>query len=242
MKKFALLSIFAMVFAATFAYAACPTGYAGYTCIFYAGDFDPNNPNANGLADENDAIVGGNPYGAATYQNFTLSQGTTIGGLVANVLATVTPVSQYWEIRSGVSEGNGGTLIASGLATGNNSTWVATGRSGFGYTEYSDGAWGLNVTLAAGQYWENVLPNCPQCNGRAFNSNTFGLNSLGTQTNNQQFFNSSFFGANFTNANNEGVFQSFSDAAYTNVPEPSSLIMLGSGLVAAAGVVRRRLL
>jgi hypothetical protein len=85
-----------------------------------------------------------------------------------------------------------------------------------------------------------VVPVCTTCAGRSFNSNTFGLNSLGTQTNNLQFFNSSFFGANFTNANNEGAFPAFSAAVYT--PEPSSILMLGSGLLAAAGVVRRRFL
>ena len=85
------------------------------TLYFYGGDLDPNDPNVNGLANENDAIVGGNPYGAATYQNFVVS-GTpiTVGGLFTNNLSRLTPTAGYWEIRSGVSEGNGGTLIASG--------------------------------------------------------------------------------------------------------------------------------
>ena len=46
--------------------------------MFYGGDFDLNDPNQNGLANENDAIVGGSPYGAATYQNFTLSGSATV--------------------------------------------------------------------------------------------------------------------------------------------------------------------
>ncbi len=69
MKKLTLFSLFAVLFlAATLANAQCPAG-----CLFYGGDLDLNDPNQNGLSNENDAIVGGNPYGAATYQNFTLS-------------------------------------------------------------------------------------------------------------------------------------------------------------------------
>ena len=232
MKKVALLSLFALL---------CLVTVANAQTLFYGGDFDPNNPNANGLANENDAIVGGNPYGAATYQNFTLSTGSTVTGLFTNNLNQNTPTNGYWEIRSDVSEGNGGTLIASGTGAITNSP---TGRSGFGLVETHNEVDGLNVALNGGtEYWEAVVPVCTTCGGRTFNSNTFGLNSVGTQTNNQQFFNSSFFGANFTNANNEGVFQTFSAGVIgTGVPEPSSLIMLGSGLVAAAGVVRRRLL
>jgi hypothetical protein len=53
----------------------------------------------------------------------------------------------------------------------------------------------------------------------------------------------SFFGANFTNADNEGVFQTFSGGVIgTVVPEPSSVIMFGTGLLAVAGVVRRRII
>ena len=231
MKKFALLSLFALLFFTTFANAAT---------LFYGGDFDPNNPNANGLANENDAVVGGNPYGAATYQNFTNSAQWNVTGLFTNNLNQNTPTAGYWEIRSGVSEGNGGTLVASGTGAVTN---TATGRSGFGYTETHNEVDGLNVSLAAGQYWEAVVPVCTACGGRTFNSNTFGLNSIGTQTNNLQFFNSSFFGANYTNANNEGVFQTFSAGVVGSaVPEPSSMIMLGSGLLAAAGAIRRRLL
>ncbi len=237
MKKFALLSLFALLFMATFANAQC-----GNNCLFYGGDFDSSNPNANGLANETDAIVAGSPYGAATYQNFTLSSNSTATGLFTNNLSGLNPSTGYWEIRTGVSEGNGGILVASGTGT------LASPRQQLAATasaspSFRDEVDGLSLSLSSGtQYWMAVVPNDPTNANRSFNSNTFGINAQGTQTSNLQFWNSAFFGVNFTNANNEGVFQTFSQGVIgTAVPEPSSLIMLGSGLVAAAGVIRRRM-
>src|SRR3974377_347025 len=111
MKAIAALAL--LVLAVSPLYATCTgTGCGGQ--YFYTGDFDPNNPNANGLANENDGIVGGTPYGAATYENFVVQGGTGVFNLFTNNLTEFNPSSGYWEIRSGVSEGNGGTLIASG--------------------------------------------------------------------------------------------------------------------------------
>src|SRR5690349_11452278 len=170
MKKVALLSLFALVFGA-FAFASCPVE-SGQTCAFYGGDLNLGDPNQNGLANENDAIVGGSPYGAAVYQNFNWGGGS-VTGLATNNLSGLNP------------------------ATSNQ----ATGRSDFGFNEYTNFV-SVNVSLGAGQYWMAVVPNDPNNANRSFNSDTDGTNSIGSQTSNQQFFNSAFFGANFTNTNN----------------------------------------
>ena len=235
MKKIPLLCLFAALFFATLANAQCPSG-----CLFYGGDFDSNNPTENGLANENDAIVGGYPYGAATYQNFVNSQTWNITGLFTNNLSSITPNAGYWEVRSGMRENYGGTLIAAGTGPVTN---TPTGRSGFGFNEYHNEVDGLHVTLTPGMYWEAVVPVCKTCEARSFNGNTFGLNSVGTQISNQQLWCDTFFDFCFINANEQGVFPTFSSGVLgTEVPEPGSMIMFGTGLVAAASAVHRRLL
>jgi hypothetical protein len=234
MKKVVLLSLF-VLFLGTFAVAQC-----GSNCLFYGGDFDANNGGANGLANETDANISGSPYGAATYQNFTLDSDSTVTGMFSNNLSGLNPATGYWEIRTGVSEGSGGTLVASGTGA---VTQTATGRTGFGFIEYRDEVDGLSLNLTGGtQYWMAVVPNDPNNGNRSFNANSFGANAVGNTQLDNQYWNSAFFGANFTNADTQGSFPAFSQGVIgTTVPEPSSMIMLGSGLVAAAGVVRRRL-
>ena len=234
MKKIALLSVLTLLFFNISAYAA--------NLYFYGGDWEPNDPNANGLYNGTDGHIGGNPYGAAVYQNFVAGSPINVTGLFTNNLVDYTPLSGYWEIRTEVSEGNGGTLIASGSGSLTN---TPTGRSGFGFDEYNNTVSGLNVALPSDTYWFAVVPTCTTCGGDSFNTNSLhGLNAVGTQISNQQYWNSpDGFGANFSNTNNSGgVFPTFSSGVYADVvPEPSSLIMLGSGLLAAGGVARRGL-
>ena len=114
-----------------------------------------------------------------------------------------------WEIRQGISEGNGGTLIASGTTV--TPVVTPTGRSGFGFTEFMVEVIGLNVSLADGTYWLNVTV-IGDLSGRSFDSTTSGTNCVGTPCGNNQnaFFDSNFFGANFTSTANEGQPSDFS--------------------------------
>ena len=65
-------------------------------------------------------------------------------------------IGATWEIRQGVSEGNGGTLVASGMTMMPVVTFLGCG---FGFCEYMVEVIGLNVSLAEGHYWLNVTPN-----------------------------------------------------------------------------------
>ena len=185
-----------------------PPGYCRLTgagCLFYGGDFDANSPNANGLANENDIIVSD----ARTYTAFIVPTGRiwTVTGALGNHLSSVSvidPAQAKWEIRSGVSSGNGGVLLSSGTA---NAGYHATGRSGFGLTEYTVRIpISPSVVLTAGTYWVTVIPQCTnpnnsQCpNARYFLSDVTGTpppHAKGAQPKDDAFFDSPYFGYSF---------------------------------------------
>ena len=178
-------------------------------CLYYSGDFDPNDANANALANEDDAIVSS----AHVYTPVTPNVNWHVTGLFVNTLSALNPATATWEIRTGVSEGNGGTLVASGSTA---VTQTATGRSGFGFTEYTDSVTlSPAVVLNAGTtYWINVTPVDAANPNRAFESNVppaTAANHVGpANILNLNFWNSAFFGVNFTNSNNGGGFALFS--------------------------------
>jgi len=176
-------------------------------CLFYSGDLNPADGQAAGFSDENTLLV----TGSATYAPVNIPKGITasLTGILFNVQADANfdPLNATYDIRQGISSGDGGTDVATGTA---NITVAATGRVFLGVTEYSVLVTIPTVTLTGGEeYWFSVTPQCTNgaqdgsCYvGRIFLSNT-------TQMANEQFghasppgelfLNSAYFGYTYAN-------------------------------------------
>lgn len=195
--------------------------------LWYNGDFD----GVNGLPNEQDTSLGEGQY-AHTYDNFnvTASAGWDVTAVYSNNLTDVTNncvLGATWEIRQGITAGNGGTLIASGMTTTAQST--TTGRSGFGYTEYSVQVNNIFVHLPPGNdYYLNVTP-IGNLRGRSFVSTTSGAHAIGSPPGNDQnaYFDSNFFAASFVPTGDPSLGQpcDFSMGLRGTVPDLSPLVL-----------------
>src|SRR5205814_946458 len=108
---------------------------------WYNGDFN----GVNGLANEDNTSLGSGEY-ASVYDDFNVTgSGWTLTSVFSDNLENTVVTGATWEIRQGISEGNGGTLIASGMTM--TPVVTPTGRSGFGFTEFMIEVIGLNVSL-----------------------------------------------------------------------------------------------
>jgi hypothetical protein len=180
-------------------------------CLMYAGDWDPN---SSWVAYFNGTDTA--PLDAAVYVPFVVPAGHTwkVNGLFTNNLALniaqTDPNVSPWSISQGISEGNGGTVVASGSAR---SRFTATGRNYQNtYFEYTDQVVFPAVTLSSGTYWLTVVPQCTNTNDSACSSAYYYINDTIPRTNhfgpaepiNQSYTNSSSFGYNYTNVCNEG--------------------------------------
>jgi hypothetical protein len=117
-----------------------------------------------------------------------------------------TPAEAYYEIRAGVSEGNGGTLLAAGIMPVRSS---ATGRETKGFFEFLvRGSFPQPVTLDPGRYWITLAP-IGYGSGRSFVSDTHGNDEWPEQDftpppmgsphrNHNSCFDSETFGNKFT--------------------------------------------
>jgi hypothetical protein len=197
--------------------------------LWYNGDWDF----VDGIANQRNTAVSD----AAIYDNFVVpAPGWLITAVFSNNPSDLTSIAGAdWEIRSGISPGNGGTLIASG--TGVAASWTPTGRSGFGYTEYQVYVGGLNLSLPPGQYWLMVRP-VGSGSGRSFVSVTSGPGGVSALLDGDAFFNSGHFGENFTQ-DFGGDFDYSMGVEGVVVPEPATLGLAAAGLLLV--VARRRL-
>ena len=182
--------------------------------LWYNGDFN----GVNGLANERNTIVSQ----AAVYDDFDVPAGQmwNVVAVFSDNLENTTVTAADWEIRSGISEGNAGTLVASGTTD----SPIVTLLRCDGFCEYRVEVGGLNVQLNPGHYWLNVTV-VGNGTGRSFNSTTSGANCVGTPCGNDQnaFFNSTYFGTDFTSTANEGQPYDYSNGVIgTAVPEPHS--------------------
>ncbi len=166
--------------------------------LWYNGDFN----GVNGLANE-DNFAGSGAF-AHTYDDFVVSDpsGWDVNAVFSDNLLADTVVGANWEIRQGVSVGNGGTIVASGTTTTPDVT--ATGRSGFGFTEYMVTVNGLSVHLDPGTYFLLVSP-VGGAAGISYVSTTSGGNCVGLPcgNNDNSFFDSPFFGVTFGAASDQ---------------------------------------
>jgi len=175
-------------------------------CLFYGGDLNVSSINAAGMSDENTLLIAG---GSSTYAAVNIPTGVTatVYGILFNIQADAAfdPLTASYDIRTGVSEGDGGTSIASGSGT---AVVQPTGRNFLGLNEYTVAvSWSAAVTLTPGEYWFNVTPQClntldGSCSVyRQFVSNTtLGNSHHGSwQPLHEMFLNSAFFGFTWAN-------------------------------------------
>jgi hypothetical protein len=205
--------------------------------LWYNGD--PNGVSA--LANERNTAVSQ----AAVYDDFDVTSplGWHVTAVFSdNFFSAMTVTGADWEIRTGVSDGNAGTLIASGMTN----SPVVTNIQGT-QNEFMVEVTALNIflpMLPSGQhYWLNVTP-VGNGTGRSFNLTTSGANCVGSPCGNDDnaFFNSTYFGAFFDHTYNwcDGCNDFSNGVIGTEVPEPSLVTLLTCGLAGLLVILRRQ--
>ena len=123
-----------------------PSGLAGW----YNGDWQTGIPGASNY------YVSPQQFGR-TYDDFVVPDGgwTVVGVFAHNSLTSAGITQASWEIRSRVSAGNPGTLVASGLSPATQTLGPAVGGGAYVYLIEVDGLW---VQLAPDRYWLSVTP------------------------------------------------------------------------------------
>ena len=231
-------------------------GTASADTLWYNGDLD-----YSGYSMSNHHIFKSWMFGgyydsnSLVYDDFVVPAGEewTVNSVWSNNLFTegVSFLGATYEIRSGVSAGNGGTVVASGSGT---TSLTPTGRtSSSGNIEYEVRISGLNINLAPGTYWLSVCPTIEYNSGYSYNSATSGANSIGQPPGNngnsywylfEHYGNGNEYTRNFEDLSN--YLQKTTDYSMgiegtpSSVPIPGAVWLLGSGLMGLFALRRGR--
>lgn len=204
---------------------------AGPPGEWYNGDADRQ----NGLACESNTFTPG--FISMVYENFD-HLGGDITDVWGNFYSNTGVQGVFWEIRSGMGPGNGGSLIANGYSTAGNGELAISqnGWNDFGFTGFH---MDLDIPDVAdpglGQYWLGLSVDGNQT-GRVFVQKADGgINAIGSPVNDSKalFHSPNVFGTNYADALQSVGQGNFSMGVNARVPGPASAALLGlGGLVA----------
>ena len=174
--------------------------------------------------------------------------GWNVTSIFGDFLSDLNPTQAYWEIRSGVSAGNGGTLLYSGTSS---ISWALLGPGLGSDPEYQATVGGLNLSLTAGIYWLTIAPT-QSAYGRAYITATGGTGGVNPLLDGNAYWDSQSFGKNFQAVTPilgkldfaygvSGSALELLESSSIISPEPGTFVLTGSGLVLlGAATLRRR--
>ena len=171
------------------AHVLCAQGTGTVSVGWYNGD------RQDGIPGQANWYVSDQQF-SRTFDNFVVpAGGWTVAAVFSVNTMSVAGVSEaVWEIRSGVSVGSGGSVVASGRSP---ATQKLMATLPDGETVYRVEVDGLGAKLAAGTYWLNVSPVIAQWSPAAVGAPSYvgattGVNAAGNPagTDGNAFYNS----------------------------------------------------